>query len=225
MTWTSLRISAVSSSSFLPAKLCADGNLAHVESLRLGGEFRLHDLRHEIDAQDRADNPERIGDGIADRRILVLHHVERRLQRRGAGHRSRIDAKRVTDLDAVDVSQPERDSQAGEAGDQRQQIVFLADADHAFEELPAVEDANAVQEHDQAGEADRPDDLGFRRKGADGKADEQHRADPERKAGDADLADQIADADRQKRRQDRLASDDVACKIQHVVSPDGRIFD
>ena len=45
-------------------------------------------------------------------------------------------------------------------GDEREQIVFAArGAGHALEELPAIEDADAVQEHDQAGEADRPDDL------------------------------------------------------------------
>src|SRR4029077_18826023 len=76
--------------------------------------------------------------------------------------------------------------------------------------------ADAVQEHDQAGQADRSDDLGLRRKGADRKTYEQHRAYPERKPGDADLADQVAQPDRQKRRQDRLTADDVACEIQHA---------
>ena len=61
-----------------------------------------------------------------------------------------------------------------------------------------------------------PDDLGFRCERADGKADEQHGADTERKSAEVDLADQIAHSDRQKRRQDRLASDDVAGKVQHV---------
>ena len=53
------------------------------------------------------------------------------------------------------VPQPERHAEARKARDQSQQIVFLSDADHAFEELPAVENADAIQEHDQAGEADR----------------------------------------------------------------------
>ena len=107
--------------------------------------------------------------------------------------------------------------------DQRQQIVLLPDADHAFEELPAVKNADPVQEHDQAGQADRPDDLGFGRERADRKADEQNGADTERKSADADLADQVAQSDREKRRQYRLASDDVASKVQHVsVSPGNR---
>ena len=77
----------------------------------LGGNFGLHVPRHEIDAQDRADHAERIGDRIADRRLAVLHDVERRLQRRGAGHRAGEDAERVADLDAEDLAEPERDQQ------------------------------------------------------------------------------------------------------------------
>ena len=82
-------------------------------------------------------------------------------------------------------------------------------AGHAFEELPAVEDADAVEKHDQAGQADRPDDLRLRRERADRQADEQHRADAERKAAEVDLADQIADADGEEERKDRLGADDV----------------
>ncbi len=100
--------------------------------------------------------------------------------------------------------------------DERQQIVFAAGgAGHSFEELPAVEDADAVEEHDQAGEADRSGDLRLRREGADGQADEQDGADAERKAADVDLADQIADADGEKHREDRLRADDVARKLEH----------
>ena len=114
---------------------------------------------------------------------------------------------------------PQRHGQARQTGDQREQIVFLPCADHSLEELASVENADSVEEHDQAGQADRPDDLGFRCECADGEADEEHGADAKREAEDVDLADQIAHADRQKRRQDRLASDDVASKVQHVRSP------
>ena len=128
----------------------------------------------------------------------------------------------MPDLDTENVPQPQRHSQTGQACDKSQQIVFLPDTDHAFEELTTIENADAVQKHDQAGQADWSDDLSLRRERAYRKTDEQDRTDPERKPGDADLADQIAQSDRQKRRQDRLAPDDVACKIQHVsaLSPD-----
>ena len=101
-------------------------------------------------------------------------------------------------------------------GDERQQIVFAAGgAGHAFKELPPIEDADAVEEHDQAGKADRPGDLRLRREGADGEADEQDGADAERKAADVDLADQVADADGEKHRKDRLRADDFAREVEH----------
>src|SRR5262249_48256833 len=102
---------------------------------------------------------------------------------------------------------------------QRQQIVFLTYTEHALEELLAVENSDSVQEHDQAGEADRANDLGFRREGANGEADKEHGADAKGEAEDVDLAHQIADADGKKCRQDRLAADDVASKIQHCPLP------
>ena len=119
-------------------------------------------------------------------------------------------------LDSEGVTEPERHGKAGEARDKRQQVVFPARPDDAFEELPAVENPDAVEEHDEAGQPDRTDDLGFRRECTDGEADKEHGADAEREAEDIDLADQITDADRQKRRQDRLAADDIARKIKHV---------
>src|SRR5262245_7134233 len=125
----------------------------------------------------------------------------------------------MSDLHAVELSEPERDAKAHKTRDERQQIVFLAGADHALEELLAVENADSVKEHDQAGEADRANDLGFRREGANGKADEKHGADAKGEAEDVDLANQVADADGEKRRQDRLAADDVASKIQHCPPP------
>ena len=144
----------------------------------------------------------------------------RGLQGCGARHRSRIEAQRVPDLDAEDVPEQERDPQTGEAGDQRQQIVLLPGADHALEELPAIQNADPVEEHDQAGQADRPDDLGLRCERADREADEKHRADTQREAEDVDLTDQISHSDGQEGGQDRLASDDVARSVQHcMISP------
>ena len=111
---------------------------------------------------------------------------------------------------------PSATSEAGDDRDQRQQIVFAArGAGHALEELPSVEDADAVEEHDQSGEADRSDDLRLRREGADGEADEQHGSDAEREAAEIDLADQVAEADGEKDRKDRLRPDDVAGEIEH----------
>jgi hypothetical protein len=56
-------------------------NLTHVEALGFGRKLRPHDTCHEVDTQDRADNAERVGDGITDRGFLVLDDIERCLER------------------------------------------------------------------------------------------------------------------------------------------------
>ncbi len=84
-----------------------------------------------------------------------------------------------------------------------------------FEELPTVENADAVEKHDQAGEADRPGDRRLRRKGTDREADEQNGADTERKAAQVDLADEISDADGEEYGEDRLRTEDILRKLNH----------
>ncbi len=111
---------------------------------------------------------------------------------------------------------PSATTRAGADCDEGQKIVFApVRARHAFEELPSVQDADAVQEHDKADERYRPRDLRFRHQPADRETDEQNGPDAERKAEDVDLSDQIAEADREEYREDRLGSDDVAGKVQH----------
>ncbi len=140
------------------------------------------------------------------------------MQSRGARQRAGVDAQGVADLDAEGLAKAERDEQRGEHRDQRQQIVFSAfGAEHAFEELPAVQDSNPVQEHDQPDQADRADDLRLRRKGADGQADEQDSADPERKTAQIDLADEVAEADGEENCENRLGADDFTSHIEHVI--------
>src|SRR6185369_15063563 len=123
----------------------------------------------------------------------------------------------MSDLDAENVPKPKRNEQAGQASDKRQQVVLLPGTDHAFEELPAVEDPDPIQEHDQYCQPDWSGDLGFGCERTDGKAHEKNGADAERKSPDTDLTDQVAQSDREKRRQYRLASDDLASKVQHDV--------
>ena len=122
----------------------------------------------------------------------------------------------MADLDAKDVPEAKGNGEARQAGDERQQVIFLACAHHALEELASIEDADPVEEHDQAGQSDRTCDLGLGGERADGEADEQDGAHAEREAEDVDLADQVAHADREEGSQDGLASEDVASKVQHV---------
>ena len=122
----------------------------------------------------------------------------------------------MADLDSERLPKSERHDKSGEHSDQRQHIGFdPRGAGHPLEELPPVENADAVEEHDQAGQPDRPDDRCLGGERADGKTDEQHRADAERKSAEVDLTDQIADADGEKHREDRLRADDFAGKIEH----------
>src|SRR5437773_8151867 len=130
----------------------------------------------------------------------------------------------MAELDTENVPEPKRNQQAGQACNKREQIVLLPDADHAFKELPAVEDPDPIQEHDQPGQPDRARDLGLGRERTDGKAHEKDSADAERKSPEIDLTDQVAQSDREKCRQYRLASDDIASKIQHCsFSPRDRL--
>ena len=64
----------------------SNGNFTHVEALCFRRKFWLHDARHEIDAEDRADDAEWISDRVSDRRLLVVHDIQRRLQGGSACH-------------------------------------------------------------------------------------------------------------------------------------------
>ena len=134
----------------LNAATVAERNLAHVKSLGLGRELRLYMARHEVDAQDRTDHAERIGNRISDRRLAVAHDVEGSLQRGRARHRTGEDAKRVTNLDAEGLAKRESDKKARNDSNERQRIALDARrTGHALKELPAVKNANPVEEHDQ----------------------------------------------------------------------------
>ena len=118
----------------------------------------------------------------------------------------------MADFDAEYVSEPECDEEAGDNGDKRQEIIFAAGrTNHAFEKLPAIENADAVEKHDQADQPDRAGDLRLGREGAQGKTHEQHGADAEGESAQIDLADEIAQSNCQKYGEDRLRADNVLC--------------
>ena len=145
-----------------------------------------------------------------------MHDLKRRLQRGSARHRSGVNAERMSDLDAGELSETECDEKSCGNSDERQKIVFSARRSrHALEELPSVENADPIQKHDQSGETDRTGDLRLRRKGANRQADKQHGADTERKSPDIDLTDQIADADGKEDGKNGLGADDITGKSQH----------
>ena len=83
----------------------------------------------------------------------------------------------MAQFNAESLAQAERHKKTCKAADQCEQIVFPADSSHSFEELPPIQDADAVEEHDQTGQPDRPYDLCLRSKCAEREADEQDGAD------------------------------------------------
>src|SRR3954469_16322999 len=114
------------------------------------------------------------------------------------------------------MAQTQCDREPGDDGNERQQIVFAAfGAGHSFKKLPAIENSNSVEEHDQAGKTDRSGDLSLWGEGSDGQAYEQDGADAEREASHVDLADDVTDADGKKQRQNWLRTDDVARHLKH----------
>src|SRR4029079_2886392 len=113
----------------------------------------------------------------------------------------------------------QRQGEAGNTANQGQKVVLATDPSHSLEKLSPVENADAVEEHDQAGQSDGPDDLCLRTERAEREPYEQDCADTEREPTDIDLPDQVTNADRQKRSEDWLGTDDVAGKVYHGNLP------
>jgi hypothetical protein len=127
----------------------------------------------------------------------------------------------MPNFDSENVTQTDCHEKTCNNGYQCQQVVFAArGAGHALKELPSVQDPNAVEKHDETGQADWPDNLRFRSESTDGKTDEQHSANAKRKSSaKIDLADQVADSNCEKNRKYGLRADDVAREIQHFLFP------
>jgi hypothetical protein len=138
------------------------------------------------------------------------------LQGGGARHGAGEDTQRVTHLYREYVTKAESNQKSGDDCHKGQQIVPAAyRPGHSLEKLPPVENADTVEKHDQAGEADRSCNLRFWRKGANGQPDEQHSAHPERKSANADLTDEVTDTDGEERCQNGLRSNDVTRESKH----------
>src|SRR5690348_5598358 len=98
----------------------------------------------------------------------------------------------MTTFDAEDVAKSEGHRQPSDDGNECQEIVFAASCTrHSLEEFTAVENADAVQEHDETSEPNRPGDLRLRGEGADGQSHEQDCSNAEREPTEIDLADEI----------------------------------
>ena len=122
----------------------------------------------------------------------------------------------MPDLDAESVAEPQCNQKPGGARDQRQHVILSTRCSgHPFKELSSIENADAVEEHDQPGKADRSGNLRLWSECANREADEKDSPDPKRKPADTDLADEVAETNGEKRREHRLVANDFAGDIQH----------
>ena len=110
----------------------------------------------------------------------------------------------------------QRDAERGHDADGPEQVPLQTRPAQAREELRAVLDADAIQEHGQADGTDEPWRRGVRRDGSDGKAGEQHRSDAERESGDRDLPQRVAEPDDGKQREQRRVLEDDPDPFQHA---------
>ena len=187
----------------------ADGDLGVVQAPGTARRDRGAGQRlEEVHAQDRADHAERVRDAVADRRILRARRVDRGLERGGAGHRPGEKARRVGDRQAG----PDRRQRHADPDRERQQGqedgLPAGRAGDAGRELPAVLDADAVEEHDEAEKAQERGRRGARHRRAQGQAREEHGPDPEREAAQVDLAHRVADPDHEEEGEERLRDEE-----------------
>ena len=183
-------------------------------------DLRLQDHEGEVEEQDRAGDAERVGHRVADGRVVVAERGDRRLQRRRAGAGAGEQAQRIADVEPRRLGDEQADDARREHADQRDQVgPAPRRARQADEELLAVLHADGVEEEGEAEGADHPGRGGLRREPADGEGDEQHRADAEREALDVDLADEVADGDRQEQRHQWLLFEKCPEVVHCWLSP------
>ena len=184
----------------------ANRDLEHLHAARPGRvDLGLDDHEREIQEQDRPGHAEGVGHRIAHRRVVVAQRRDGGLQRRRAGARTREQPEGVAQVHSHHL----RDQQARRArhhhADQRDDVGPLAGpAGQADDELLAVLDPDRIEEERQAECPHHRRRHGLGCKPANGERDEQHGAHAEREALDIDLADEIADGDREEQRHQRL---------------------
>ena len=170
---------------------------------------RLHHELHDVHAENRADDAERIRDAVTHHGIAVAGGFERRLHGRriGTGPGEEPGCERVRHVHR----RPHRqgDGAGGKEGKPRQEVVATAlGAGEPGNELRAELHAEAVEEHHQAQRADERRRLRGWRHRAKEQAREQHGADAERQALEVDGTECVAARDHEKERQERLLGEE-----------------
>ena len=170
-----------------------------------GLDLRLEDHVAEVEEKDRPGDAERVGDRIADGRIVVAKRGDGGLQGRRTGARSGKQAEPVAQIETHRFRDGNAHHARQEDPDQRHDVGPLSgDAREAEEELLAVLNSDGIEEQGKADRADHWRRHRLRRKPAHGERDKQHRADAEREAFDVDLAHEVTDRDREEHCRKRL---------------------
>ncbi len=195
-------------------------NLGRGQPLRLRHvDLRPYQRLEHEETEDRAEHPERIGAGIPDRGILIADRRDRGLEGRGARQRARENSQREVHPESHVARACDCGERTGDDGDEREDVGFDAGgARKAAEEIHAILNADAVHEEDEPENADESGRRRLGRDDADQKADEQYGADTEREAGNPDVADRIAQPDRQEYGDERLRVQQTT-KPFHVCPP------
>ena len=166
---------------------------------------RLEHHEEDVEQQDRPRHAERIGDRVADRRIVVAERRDGCLECRRAGPRSREQAQSIADVHLHRCHEQDAHDPGQQHADQGHEIRLLPlGSRQSDEELLAVLHADAVEEERETQRPHHRRRHRLRREPAHEERDEQHRAHAEGEPLDVDLADQIADGDGEEQRHQRL---------------------
>ena len=201
----------------------AQGDFEQVEAR---GQWRL-DLRlehHEkdIEQQDRSRHPERIGDRVADRGIVIAERRDGCLERRRARPRSREQSQCMAEVQIHRFHEQDAHGARQEHSEQRHAVrLEPPGARQSEEKLLAVLHSHAVEKERETQRPNHRRRYRLGREPAHAERDEQHRTHTEREPLDVDFAHEIADGDREKQRHQRLLLEQRLDEI-HVLPSSSR---
>jgi hypothetical protein len=114
-------------------------------------QFRPKQHLGEVHADDGTDDAERIGDAVTDGGLGAARSDDRGLQRGGAGHRAGKHAREIGGWKIGDQREHQHHGAARRKRHEGQQVPAPARAaGDAADEVPAVLDAGAIEEHNEA---------------------------------------------------------------------------
>jgi len=166
-----------------------------------GLDPRLPPQEREVQEQDRPGHSERVRDRVADGRVVVADGRDRGLRRWCGGAGAREQAEGVSGVEAGGPGHQQAEDPRDEHAGQRHEVgLEPVRAGQAEDELPAVLDADRVEEQRKAKVPEDGRRGRGRREPPDGQGDEQHRPDAQGEPLDRNPAGNGADRNRQEER-------------------------